>query len=368
MINLLFCNVGRRGRLIKNAKHSLAGRGTIIAASQTEYSPALYCADKQYITPPIEAPEYIDFLLSICKKENVNAITTLIDPEISILAEHRSLFEKENIFVFTPDKRTADLCFDKFKFFQYLTEQGIPTVKTFRDLESFKNAYKKNEISFPVFIKPVSGSGSVGARKVENMGDLESLFIEKAYDYIIQEFMDAEDLDADVYVDYHTHEAVSAFAKRKLETRIGGASKTVSFKDEQLFDTIKQLVKIFKFSGTIDVDFFYKNGVYYISEINPRFGGAYLHPYGVGIDFFDLMFNNISGRKNTPVFGNYDEESVMMMYDDVVVLKQEMLATMNGGGYYYLIKISLSSIITVFDSAVRESIFIEKENGYAVPA
>ncbi|MGI5089148.1 ATP-grasp domain-containing protein [Treponema sp. OMZ 805] len=332
MVNLLFCNVGRRGRLLHNAQHSFKGRGKIIATSQTEYSPALYCADKGYLTPPIEDASYLDCLLSICKKEKINAITTLIDPEISLLAANRALFEKENVFVFTPDEMTADICFDKFLFFEYLTQKGIATVKTFRTLDSFMIAYANKEIDFPVFIKPVSGSGSVGARKVATMQELQSLFDEHQYDYIIQEFMDAADMDVDVYVDYYTHEAVSAFAKRKLETRIGGASKTVSFKDEQLFDTIKQLVKVFKFYGTIDVDFFYKNGVYYISEINPRFGGAYLHPYGIGLDFFDFMFKNMNGEKNIPVFGNYDEGSVMMMYDDVVVLKQEMLATMNGGG------------------------------------
>ncbi|QOW61704.1 ATP-grasp domain-containing protein [Treponema pedis] len=323
MINILFCNAGRRGKLLLNAKHSLADRGNIVATSQTEYSPALYCADKRYLTSAIEDPAYIDCVLSICKREHINAITTLIDPEISILAKHRDLFEELGIHVFTPDKQTADICFNKFLFFEYLTECKIDTVRTFRNIASFRQSYNEKKIDFPVFIKPISGSGSVGARKVLSMSELEWLCYEKAYDYIIQEFMDAEDIDADVYVDYYTNQAVSAFSKRKLETRIGGANKTISFKDDKLFKTIQNVVSKFKFYGTIDIDFFYKDGIYYVSEINPRFGGGYLHPYGVGLDFFNMMFNNINGKKNIPVFGNYEDGSIMMMYDDVVVLKSE---------------------------------------------
>ena len=65
------------------------------------------------------------------------------------------------------------------------------------------------------------------------MQDLENYYAENAFDYIIQEFMQG-DCDADAY-DYYSKEVVSIFSK-KIETRIGGASKTISFKDQRLFD------------------------------------------------------------------------------------------------------------------------------------
>ena len=69
------------------------------------------------------------------------------------------------------------------------------------------------------------------------------------------------------------------------------------------------------------MDFFFQNGVYYLSEVNPRFGGAYLHAYGAGVDFVKLIKNNLNGVQNTPVFGDYEENVVMMMYDSVVITK-----------------------------------------------
>ena len=137
--------------------------------------------------------------------------------------------------------------------------------------------------------------------------------------------MDCIDLDADVYIDTISHKAVAAFSKKKMETRIGGASKTISFIDEKLFSFISKIVKVLKFNGPVDMDFFYRDGKYYLSEINPRFGGAYLHAYGAGIDFFKLIENNLHGNANPVNLGNYDEGVVMMMYDSVVIKKENEL-------------------------------------------
>lgn len=46
------------------------------------------------------------------------------------------------------------------------------------------------------------------------------------------------------------------FFKKKIETRIGGASKTISFKDQRLFDFVQSFMHLFDFAGAIDMDFF----------------------------------------------------------------------------------------------------------------
>ena len=77
------------------------------------------------------------------------------------------------------------------------------------------------------------------------------------------------------------------------------------------------------------MDFFIKDGEYYLSEINPRFGGAYLHAYGAGVDFVKLIMKNIQGEANQPVIGNYDEDVIMMMYDAVVITTKNQLLSDN---------------------------------------
>lgn len=314
-------SAGRRCELLKDFRKTMGDNGKIVATDISVTAPAIYMADKYYIVPRIDDDNYIPTILDICKKEEIQAVTTLIDPEIMILAEHRKEFEEIGVEVLAPYKETAELCFDKFRMFQYLKEKNIRTVLTYGDIESFEEGIAKKEIDFPVFVKPRRGSGSVGARKITNMEHLKEAMIQDP-SLIIQEFMgDALDIDADIYVDTISNQAVSLFSKRKLETKIGGASKTVSFKDEKLNQFASKALEVFKFNGPIDMDLWYKDGEYYLSEINPRFGGGYLHAYGAGVDFIKLIQNNINGIENQPCFGNYEDDVVMMMYDSVVIEK-----------------------------------------------
>lgn len=319
MNNLMFCSAGRRGRLLRDAKDTLQHGTQIIATDANVTAPALYFADRAFQVPLISHPDYIDTILGIARDNDVKALTTLIDPEIELLARNRQRFLDADILPLCPGEASARLCFDKFALFRYLTEKGIPTPLTFHDLETFRRALQEGRIAFPVFIKPISGSGSVGAHRVENMSQLEEDFASGEHDYIIQELMTG-DCDADVYVDAISGRVVSAFSKRKIETRIGGASKTISFRDPRLFELIERVAEVFEFAGPLDMDFFRReDGSYVLSEINPRFGGAYLHAYGAGVNFFPLIKANMEGRACASVLGNYPDDIVMMMYDDVVI-------------------------------------------------
>lgn len=322
-MNILFCSVGRRCELLKDFRNTMGETGKIVVTDLSIYAPAAYFADKFYQVPRIDDPTYISTILDICRKEEINAVTTCIDPEIMLLAEHRTEFTEIGVEVLAPYEETARICFDKFQMFQYLMSKGITTVLTYGDLESFIQAEQAGEIAFPVFVKPREGSGSVGARTVSNMAALVEA-MEQDHSLIIQEFMgDAVDMDADIYIDTISHKPVALFSKRKLETKIGGASKTVSFKDQKLVDFVCNALSVFKFNGPIDMDLWYRNGEYYLSEVNPRFGGAYLHAYGAGIDFVKLIENNVVGKENNAEFNNYDDNVVMMMYDSVVIKKIE---------------------------------------------
>lgn len=319
-MNILFCSAGRRVELLKAFRKSLNADDRIVAADLSNIAPALYVADAHYLVPRIDSPDYIEKIVDICAKEHIDVITTLIDPEIEILAKNRLVFDKMGITVLAPYERTAALCFDKYEMYKELVRLGIPTVDTWDGYEDAMVAINYGKLEFPVFVKPRTGSGSVGARKAENAQALAEL-CSKDKSLIVQKLMDGVDMDADVYIDTISHKAVSAFSKRKLETKIGGASKTISFKDEKLFDFIRKIVDAFEFNGPVDMDFFYNDGTYYLSEVNPRFGGAYLHAYGAGVDFVKLIKNNVNGIENKPRFGNYEEGIVMMMYDSVIITK-----------------------------------------------
>ncbi|EEI82819.1 ATP-grasp domain-containing protein [Anaerococcus tetradius] len=320
-MNILFCSVGRRCELLKNFKQSLGNKSKIVATDMSKTAPAIYFADKYYIVPPIAEEGYIDKILKICQAEKIDVITTLIDPEIKLLSENRDRFNDIGVLVLAPDLNTANIFFDKYRTYLELKKLGINTVLTYDSIDNFKIGFKNKEIKFPVFVKPRQGSGSVGARKITNFKDLEEA-LKEDQSLIVQEFMgDFEDIDCDAYFDIISKKLVSIFSKKKLETKIGGASKTISFKDENLYAFLENALSNFTFNGPIDVDLWYKDGEYYLSEINPRFGGAYLHAYGAGVDFIKMIENNVKKIENNKSDLVYEEDIVMMMYDSVVIKK-----------------------------------------------
>ena len=64
-MNYLMLSVGRRGELMKDFRSSMEEGSRIIATDNSPYAPALYFADKQYIVPRIDAPEYMDVVFPV---------------------------------------------------------------------------------------------------------------------------------------------------------------------------------------------------------------------------------------------------------------------------------------------------------------
>ena len=83
--------------------------------------------------------------------------------------------------------------------------------------------------------------------------------------------------------------------------RAGETDKAVSFKDPKLFELIEKFVKRSGYRGQIDIDIFNVKGKYYISEVNPRFGGGYPHAYESGCNSIDLIINNLNGIVNPKI-------------------------------------------------------------------
>ena len=226
-----------------------------------------------------------------------------------------------SILVNSADKETVHNCFDKFKMLQFLKTRGYPWIKTYRSFAEVKAALDLKEEKMPLFVKPVCGSGSAGIEKVDNIIRLQEI-CNAHKDIIIQEYMEADELGVDVYVDLVSGRVVSIFAKKKLKMRAGETDKSVSYKNEKLFNLIERFAEEFGLRGVNDIDVFERNGEFYISEVNPRFGGGYLHAYECGEDFPKYLFYNMNGMTNKYAVGNYNEGVYMMKYFDIKMLEE----------------------------------------------
>ena len=110
--------------------------------------------------------------------------------------------------------------------------------------------------------------------------------------------------------------------KEKIKMRAGETDKSVSMKDEKLFELIRVFVEKSGFKGIIDIDIFKVNGDYYISEVNPRFGGGYPHAYESGVNIPAMIIENMNGNENVNVIGKYEEGIYMMKFNEVKMLRK----------------------------------------------
>ncbi len=317
-MNVLILSVGARNKIVQYFRKTLGGTGKVIATDMSPLAPALYEADKHYIVPRITEPDYMDIILDICQKEQVTGVLSLIDPELSLLAAHQADFRAVGTQVIGSSYELCEMSLDKWQMYQWLTKHGYRCAKTYDALESFEKALKSGALSFPVFVKPACGSASVSISKAYNWKMLE-LLMRQEKGLIVQEYLQGQEIGADVYIDILSHEVVSIFTKKKLVMRAGETDKAVSFKDENLFRLIEKFVTEAGYCGQIDIDIFEVDGTYFISEVNPRFGGGYPHAYACGCDHMQLILNDLKGVANKKTIGAYREGIYMMKYNEVLM-------------------------------------------------
>lgn len=318
-MNILILSCGTRNKIVQYFRRELAGKGQVIATDCSNLAPALYEADKYFIVPRMNDSGYLDVILDICRKNKVDAVLSLIDPELSLISEYREEFLKVGTTPIVSDRKAVEMCFDKYNMYTFLAENNFKTVKSYINKDEFYADVGAGEISYPVFVKPIRGSASININIVTSKEELEVLY-KRADKLMIQEFMDGIEYGADCYIDMISGEPVAIFTKEKIKMRAGETDKSVSVKDEKFFELIKNFVKKAGFIGIIDIDIFKSNDEYYISEVNPRFGGGYPHAYESGVNIPRMIIKNIDGKVNADVIGQYDEGIYMMKYNEVKIV------------------------------------------------
>ena len=317
-MNILILSAGTRDKVVQYFKRELGDRGRIIATDCSNLAPAVYDADAFYLVPRITAPGYLDVILDICRKEKITGVFSLIDPELSMLAKEKEKFLAVGTVPIISDYELVETCFDKYRMFELLQKMQIPTGKCYMDKEDFYRAVEAGEISYPVFVKPVRGSASIHINKVSSRKEIEVLF-DLYDDLMIQEYMDGQEYGADVYIDMISGKCTDIFVKKKIKMRAGETDKSVSYKDEALFNMIQKFVEQCGFRGMIDIDIFEIDGTYYISEVNPRFGGGYPHAYACGVNMPAAVIRNLAGEENEVTIGAYSENVCMMKYNEIAI-------------------------------------------------
>lgn len=123
-MNFLILAAGTRNKIVQYFKKTFDGVGTVVATDANALGPAIYDADKYYIVPPITDPGYIDIIFDICKKEQINGVISLIDPELSLLAANEEKFKDLGVTFVGSSYDLCEMALDKMQMYEWLKAHG----------------------------------------------------------------------------------------------------------------------------------------------------------------------------------------------------------------------------------------------------
>lgn len=310
-MNILFTCAGRRTYLLKYFKENLSKGDKVVATDMQLSAPALQVADVKIQVPAVYDPKYIGITLDICKEQKIDALISLNDLELPILAENKKRFEEIGVRVIVSDPEVIDIAFDKYKTAQWVKSIGLNAPKTYVTLASAKEALAKGEIAFPLFMKPRWGSGSIGLETIEDMEELEEVYqqlfkkIKKTIlatasvgdEYImIQEKLTGKEFGLDVMNDLEGNN-VGVSVKQKLAMRAGETDKAITVDIPEVYEMGRKIGENLKHIGNLDVDIMQRaNGDYCVLELNPRFGGGYPFSYEAGVNLPKVIIQWVKGE------------------------------------------------------------------------
>ena len=130
-MNILVLSAGTRDKVVQYFKKEIGNSGIVVATDCSNLAPAAYEADKFYLVSRINVPGYVDSILDICKKEKIDAVFSLIDPELSMIAKEKERFYEIGTIPVVSEYELVETCFNKFKMAKLFEAQGLKTAKCY---------------------------------------------------------------------------------------------------------------------------------------------------------------------------------------------------------------------------------------------
>lgn len=214
--------------------------------------------------------------------------------------------------LYANNPKTSALRSDKIEMHRLLEKNNLAFIK---QILIKKDSYLKqpNNIKYPAFIKPINGSGSVGAIAVESLEDVTK-YLEKDIKLetgsIVRDYILAEKIEGDEYLidtfslnGEHFIATIQKYNKEIINgfpQCFGCKVEEDSYRIEKISQYVKDVLNSTEFNnGFAHVECFYteSNDVVLI-EVNPRISGAAgmchkLSKYSGGYSQIDIMLNKV---------------------------------------------------------------------------
>lgn len=311
-MNILLSCAGCRNYLIGFFQTALAGYGQVFVCDSNPDAVSLQEADRAFVMPPSNHRDYFDRLLDICKQNQIGLLLSLNDLELPLLAKQRDRFLQIGTVPVISDPAAIDICFDKWKTYQFLKQNHISTPKTYVSLADARQALASGKLTFPLVVKPRWGTASIGIEYPQDDEELELAYrlvqkrlhrtiladasaIDPAHSILIQEKIVGREYGLDI-INNLDGEYVTTLVKRKLSMRGGETDRAITTANPQLTDIGEKISRKLQHIGNLDCDILADDRGYLVLEMNPRFGGGYPFSHVAGANLPAALIAWVSGK------------------------------------------------------------------------
>ena len=282
----------------------------LVGADLSEDPSSLKMCDAAYQVPRGDAPGYVDALLKICEKENIDVLLPIMSVELNALAEHRERFEEIGTKVSVSDEPALTVANNKRKLLDFLREQKLPCAEYYvaHSIADVKEAARL--LGYPgkrVCIKATEGSGSRGFRILDaSVSRFDIFLLEKPTsgivrleeflavleeapafpELLVMEYLDGAEYSVDLLADRGTSIVTCCRKSLRMENSIMLEAVTVD--NPAVSAVCEAAVKALGLDGNIGFDLRERrDGTPFILECNPRItaGVPYFALAGVNLPY-----------------------------------------------------------------------------------
>jgi carbamoyl-phosphate synthase large subunit len=292
-MNIFFLNVGRRCELVEAFARALpaVSPGLIWGSDPNPLAPALAVVDRCVELPmQVDSIVFLDALCDFLVRESIDLVIPTIDPDLVRLDQWRSELAKRApraLLLLSPSS-VIQIARDKRLSRDAFAELGA-------EVPQKVDPSSKNLV-FPLFVKPASGSASIGAVRVNNESEL-SAHLAETVDPMVEQLVGGDETTVDVLLDL-SGLALYAVPRRRLQVRGGEVTRSIVECSPQLEAIAMSIASGLGCIGPVTVQF--RNpepGRWVAMEINARMGGGLPLTIAAGANWPLWILEMVIGRQ-----------------------------------------------------------------------
>jgi carbamoyl-phosphate synthase large subunit len=296
----------------------------LLAADMDPWAAGLYLVppDARTLVPAGAAPDFLDAALARCRAMRADVLWPTVDAELRPLARARPVFAAAGVDLLLAPAAALDVILDKLR----LAQRCAGVVRVPRT-EAFGISVDPASWTYPVIVKPRTGSGSRGLTTVGSAAELAAM--ERSASLIVQEFLPGDEYSVDVLADASGHVIASVPRLRaRVDSGVSVGGRTVHDPELEWFGRAVAQATGITYVANVQCKRDY-DGVAALLEVNPRVPGTLGLTIASGVDMPRLALAALLGQP-VPAALDFRERAVVRYLDERVIDPADVSAVGRG--------------------------------------